>query len=68
MPVTAIAPSFAAFRGSVDRAVFEPGFGLWRRVSQAPLRLWAAAVTLARRGGGAILDEVPAEFFRFPPF
>jgi hypothetical protein len=37
-------------------------------VSQAPLRLWAAAVTLARRGGGAILDEVPAEFFRFPPF
>ena len=66
--MTPTTPSFAAFRGPVDRAVFEPGFGLWRRVSQAPFRLWAAAAALARRGHGAMPDEVPAEFFRFPPF
>ena len=66
--MTPITPSFAAFHGSVDRAVFEPGFGLWQWVSQAPLRLWLAAVTLPDRGCDALPDEVPAEFFRFPPF
>jgi len=66
--VTAITPSFAAFREPVDRAVFEPGLRLGRRLSQAPLRLWLAALTLPDRSYDALLDEVPAEFFRFPPF
>lgn len=60
-----IRPSFAAFRGPVDR---EGVFELWQRVSQASHRLWIAAVTLPDRGHGALRDDLPAEFFRFPAF
>ena len=60
-----IRPSFAAFRGPVDR---EGVFELWQRVSQASHRLWTAAVTLPDRGHGALRDDLPAEFFRFPAF
>lgn len=60
-----IRPSFAAFRGPVDR---EGVFELWQRVSQASHRLWIAAVTLPGRGHGALPDDLPAEFFRFPAF
>ena len=60
--------SFAAFRGSVEREVFEPGFGLWLRLSDPLSRLWRAVVTLPDRGGDATPDDVPPEYFRFPPF
>jgi hypothetical protein len=70
--VTPTTPSLAGFREPVDRAVFEPGFepgfGLWQRESQMPRRLWAAVVSLPDRGDDALPDDVPAEFFRFPPF
>lgn len=66
--MTPIGPTFAAFRGPVDRAVVELGFGLWQRVSQAPHRLWVAVISLPDRIRDATPDDVPAEFFRFPPF
>jgi hypothetical protein len=68
MAVTPIRPSFAAFRGPVDREGFEWVFELWQRVSQASHRLWIAAVTLPDRGHGALRDDLPGEFFRFPAF
>ncbi|MBV9018710.1 MAG: hypothetical protein JO058_23935 [Alphaproteobacteria bacterium] len=61
-------PSFAAFRGPADRAFFEPGFGPWQRLSKMARRFWTAAVNLPDRGCDATPDDVPAEFFRFPPF
>ena len=61
-------PYFAVFRGPVDHAIFELGFGLWQHVSQASHRLWVAAVALPDRGRDAMLDDLPDEFFRFPPF
>ena len=66
--MTPIRPSFAAFRGPVDREGFALVLELWQRVSQARHRLWIAAVTLPDRGHDALPDDVPAEFFRFPPF
>jgi hypothetical protein len=68
MAVARIRPSFAAFRGPVDCEGFERVFELWRRASQASHRLWIAAVTLPGRGHGALPDDLPAEFFRFPAF
>jgi len=61
-------PSFSAFRGSVDRKVFEPGFGEWRQASAALHRLWQAIVTLPDRGRDAAANDMPPEYFRFPPF
>jgi hypothetical protein len=61
-------PSFAAFRGQVDRTVYEPGFGLWLRMSGALGRFWRAAITLPDRGDDATSADVPPECFRFPPF
>jgi hypothetical protein len=66
--VTPTKPSFAAFREPVEREVFEPGFGLWLRLSGALRRLWRAAITLPDRGADARPDDVPPEYFRFPPF
>ena len=66
--MTAIRPSFAAFRGSVDREVFEPGFREWQQVGAALSRFWRAVVTLPDRGRDARPDDVPPEYFRFPPF
>jgi len=61
-------PNFAVFRGRMDHAIFELGFGLWQHVSQASHRLWVAAVTLPDRDCDSVRDDVPDEFFRFPPF
>ena len=66
--MTRIKPSFAAFRGPVDREGFKGFFELWQRVSKASHRLWIAAVTLPDRGHGPLRDDLPAEFFRFPAF
>ena len=66
--MTPTRPSFAAFRGQVDREVFEPGFELWQRLSGPLRRLWLAVITLPDRGRDASPDDVPPEFFRFPPF
>ena len=65
--MTAIRPSFVAFRGTVDREVFEPGFRVWQEIG-APLRwLLRAIVTLPDRGREAAPEDVPPEYFRFPP-
>jgi hypothetical protein len=61
-------PSFAAFRGPVDREVFEFGVNPWRQASLALRRLWRAVVALPDRGDAATPDDVPPEYFRFPPF
>jgi hypothetical protein len=61
-------PSFATFRGPVDREVFAPGFDLWLRLSRGPHQLWRVLITLPDRGGAATPDDLPAEYFRFPPF
>jgi hypothetical protein len=66
--VTPTRPSFAAFRGQVDREVFEPGFELWQRLSGPLRRLWLAAITLPDRGAKATPDDLAPEYFRFPPF
>jgi hypothetical protein len=66
MAMAPIQPSFAAFRGLVDREVFEPGSGLLRPISEALRRLWVAVVTLPDRGRSA--PELSPEYFRFPPF
>ena len=66
--MTPIGSAVGAFRGPVDRALFALGFGLWQRVSHASHRLWVAAISLPDRTRGATPDDVPAEFFRFPPF
>jgi hypothetical protein len=68
MPVTPTTPSFAAFRGPVEREVFEPGLGLWLRLGGTLSRLWLAAIALPDRGPAAAPDELPPEFYRFPPF
>jgi hypothetical protein len=60
--------SFAAPGGSAEHAVFEPGFGLRQRTNAALRRLWLAVIMLPDRGRHAIAQELPAEFFRFPPF
>ena len=60
--------SFAAFRGPVEREVFEPGLGLWLRLSAAVRQFWRAAITLPDRGADARPDDVPPEYFHFPPF
>lgn len=57
---------FAAFRGPIDRRVFEPGFELCLRVSEALRRLLLAVITLPDRGPNA--GPLPPEFFRFPLF
>ena len=66
--MTSTEPSFAAFRGPVDRKVFEPGFREWQRIGAALRWLWQAVVTLPDRGRDATADDVPPEYFRFPPF
>jgi len=66
--VTPTESSFAAFRGPVEREVFEPGFGLWLQLSRALRRLWLAAIMSPDRGADARPDDVPPEYFRFPPF
>ena len=68
MAVTSMRPNFAMFREPVDHAIFELSFGLWQHLSQASHRLWIAVVTLPDRGCDAMPDDVPDEFFRFPPF
>ncbi len=60
-------PSFAMFRGPVDREVFAPGFDLWLRLSGGSLQLWRALITLPDRGAIATPKDVPPEYFRFPP-
>jgi hypothetical protein len=68
MAMIPIQASFAAFRGPVDRTVYEPGFTLWRRTTRALRRIVQAIVTLPDRGGTAMPSDVPPEYFRFPPF
>jgi hypothetical protein len=59
--------SFAAFRGPVDRTVFAPGFELWLRLERPVRRLWRGLINLPDRGDAATPDDVPPEYFRFPP-
>ena len=66
--VTTTRPGFVAFRESVDREVFEPGFALWERAAGPLRRVWRALIRLPDRGRGARPDEVPPEYYRFPPF
>jgi hypothetical protein len=66
--MTAALPSFAAFRGPVDRAALEPGFSEWRRAGALLRRLLRNLVTLPDRGGNATVENLPPEYFRFPPF
>ena len=66
--MTAIRPSFMAFRGPVDREVFEPGFKEWRQIGAGLRWLLQAVVTLPDRGRDATAQDVPPEYFRFPPF
>jgi hypothetical protein len=66
--VTPTLGGFAAFRKPVDREVFAPGFDLWQRASSALRRLWRAAIRLPDRSREARPDEIPSEYFRFPPF
>jgi hypothetical protein len=65
---TTTRPSFAAFRGSAEREVFEPGFALWERAAGPLRRMLRALVGLPDRGRDARPDEVPTEYYRFPPF
>jgi hypothetical protein len=58
---------FAAFREPVDREVFAPGFDLWQRASRALRRIGRAAILLPDRGA-ARPDDLPPEYFRFPPY
>jgi hypothetical protein len=66
--VTTMQPSFAAFRIPVDRKVFAPGFVTWLRIGRPFRRLWLTAVRLPDRGGAEPPDDLPPEFFRYPPF
>ena len=59
---------FAAFRQPVDREVFAPGFGLWERFSTPLRRVWRVVIRLPDRGRDARPDDMPPEYFRFPPF
>lgn len=68
MMVTTIAIGFAAFRLPVDRRVFAPTFDLRSRPGKALRRLWLVTISLPDRGAGANGDELPCEYFRFPPF
>ncbi len=65
--MTPIQPSFTAFRGPVDRRVFAPGFVLWTRMERAVRRVVWAVLMLPDRGQAAEREELPPEFFRFPP-
>ena len=58
---------FAAFRKPVDREVFAPGFDLWQRVSAPLRRVRWTVMRLPDRGREARPDELPPEYFRFPP-
>jgi hypothetical protein len=66
--VTPTLGGFAAFRKPVDREVFAPGFALWQRLGGPLRRVWLAAIRLPDRGRAARPDDVPPEYFRFPPF
>jgi hypothetical protein len=66
--VTPTLRGFAAFRKPVEGEVFAPGFDLWQRVAAPLRRLWLTAITLPDRGRDAGPDDVPPEYFRFPPF
>ena len=59
---------FAAFRTPVNREVFAPGFDLWQRLSDALRRVWRTAKRLPDRGRKARPEELPVEYYRFPPF
>lgn len=52
---------FAAFGEPVERRVFAPGFRLWLSLR----RFCRMLILLPDRGPAA--DELPPEFFRFPP-
>jgi len=66
--VTSTEDGFAAFRAPVDRTVFEPGFRLWKRVGEPLNRFWRAVLRVPDRGPDAASDELPPEYFRYPPF
>ncbi|HVH79501.1 MAG TPA: hypothetical protein VM782_08945 [Stellaceae bacterium] len=66
--MTPLSPGFAAFRAPVDRTVFEPGFRLWLRVSRPLDRFWRTVLRLPERRPDAANDDLPPEYFRFPPF
>jgi hypothetical protein len=66
--VTPTLDGFTAFRKPVDREVFAPGFDLWQRLSTVLRRICRAAILLPDRGRNARPDDVPPEYFRFPPF
>ena len=59
---------FAAFRVPIDRRAFAPAFDLWPRASKALRRLWLVTISLPDRGASANGDELPRDYFRFPPF
>ena len=66
--MTLMLGGFTAFRVPVDRKVFAPGFDLWQRGSRMLRRLRRAAMTLPDRDRDTRPNDVPPEFFRFPPF
>ena len=66
--MTPTGSSFVAFRGPVEREVFAPGYVLWTRAGGALRRLVRTVLMLPDRGADARPDDVPPEFFRFPPF
>jgi hypothetical protein len=66
--VTPISQGFAAFRVSADRWVYPPCVDLWLWTNAALRRLSRAAILLPDRGLAAQADELPQEYFRFPPF
>jgi hypothetical protein len=41
--------------------------GDWQRANRTLRRLWAGLIALPDRGGAATPDDVPREFYRFPP-
>jgi hypothetical protein len=66
--VTPTLGGFAAFREPVDREVFAPGFDLWQQLSGTLRRVRWVVMRLPDRGRKARPDELPPEYFRFPPF
>lgn len=59
---------FSAFRKPVEREAFAPGFDLWRQLSRPLRRTVRTLIRLPDRGGDARPDDVPPEYFRFPPY
>jgi hypothetical protein len=68
MKLTPIRLSFVTGRGSTDAGFFAPGSALRQQICATLHRLWLALIALPDRGQNASAADLPAEFFRFPPF